>query len=504
MEYGVGRSIPPVPEPYPFMPRQNQRLPILVAGFVAYVGFILASFPGEMNPDSRNQLEQALTGDYNDWHPPVMARLWSLLLHLGGDPVGTMFVLQIACWGLAFVLLSLTLARLGHRIAAWAVFLVGLFPPFLMQIGNIHKDVGLAAALMLAVALVARSRLAGERTPPWAIVLAGLLLAYAGLVRSSGWFAVLPVVMWMVWPAGLRRPIRSGLVCGLVALVMVLPSNGLNNGLLGARPSGVIRTLQIFDLAGIARFSRDTSVIMDQMTLEEIDDCYTPVIADTFYHGRRCGFLWDRIAGSPDTPTGLATDIPGAVATEPASLTGPWIGAIARHPLAWAEHRLAHFNSAMQFLVPGHQAALPAIQALVEGQKAKQPAPKGLRRVMDIVRFGPWSTPGLWLAFGLGVLFVTHDARRRGDVLATLSLALTLAGCAYLGGFLFVGVANDPRNGLTGGATILTAMTLLIPGFPDHVRRFPDRLSFAGFLALATVIAMLAYRASVPDALYFL
>ncbi|MCL6708295.1 hypothetical protein M8R20_14945 [Pseudomonas sp. R2.Fl] len=486
------------------MPRQNHRLLILLAGLVAYVGFILARFPGEMNPDSQSQLEQALTGEYNDWHPPVMARLWSLLLHLGGDPVGPMFVFQIACWGLAFVLLSLTLARLGHRAGAWAVFLVGLFPPFLMQIVNIHKDVGLAATLMLAVALVARSRLAGERTPPWAVVLSGLLLVYAGLVRSNGWFAVLPVVLWIAWPAGLRRPIRSGLVCGLLAVVMVVPSGGLNNGLFGARPAGALRTLQIFDLAGIARFSRDTSVLQDKITLEEIDGCYSPVIADTFYHGRRCGFLWDRIAGSPDTPTGRATDIPGAVATEPTSLTGPWIGAIARHPLAWAEHRLAHFNSAMQLLVPGHQAALPAIQAVVDGQKAKEPAPQGLRRVLDLVRFGPWSTPALWLAFGLGVLIVTHDARRRGDVPATLALALTLAGSSYLGAFLFVGVANDPRYGLAGGAAILTAMALLVPGFPDCVRRFPGRLSLATFLALATVIAMLAYRASVPDALYFI
>lgn len=503
MEYGFGRFIMPLPEFRLLMPRQSHRVLIVLAGLIAYLGFVIARFPGEMNPDSQSQLEQALSGDYHDWHPPVMARLWSLFLSLS-DGVWTMFVFQILCWGLAFVLLALTLDRLGHRAGAWAVFLVGLFPPFLMQIVNIHKDVGLAATLMLAVALVARSRLAGERTPLWAAGLAAVLIAYAGLVRANGWFAVLPVAMWMVWPAGLRRPIYSGLVCGLLAVVLVLPSGMVNHGVLGARASGAIRTLQLFDLAGIARFSRDTSVVMDQMTLEEVDRCYTPVIADPFYHGHRCGFLWDRIAGSPDTSHGLATDIPGAVATEPASLGLPWITAIVHHPLAWAEHRLAHFNAAMQFLVPGHQAAMPAIQAAVEGQEAREPAPGGLRWVLDLVRFGPWATPALWFAFGLGVLFVTHDARRRGDVLATLSLGLALAGCSYLGGFLFVGVANDPRYALTGGVTILTAMALLVPGLPDYVRRLPDRLSLATFLALVTVIAMLSYRASVPDALYFL
>ncbi|MBR0556555.1 glycosyltransferase family 39 protein [Ciceribacter sp. L1K23] len=483
------------------MSRLNHRLLILILGLVGWVGFILVRFPGEMNPDSQSQLEQAMTGTYNDWHPPIMARLWSLFLSVS-DGVWTMFVFQMVCWALAFVLLALTLARLGHRVGAWAVFLVGFFPPFLMQIVNIHKDVGLAATVMLAVALVARTRLAGEKTPLWAAVIAGLLLLYAGLVRTNGWFVVLPVALWMLWPAGLRRPLRSGLLMGLAALVLVLPSGMINHGLLGARDAGALRTLQIFDMAGIAHVSRDLSGLEGHITLEEIDECYTPVIADTFYHARRCGFLWDRIAGSPDTPTGLATDIPGAVATEPASLGGMWVSAIARHPLAWAEHRLRHFNAAMQFLIPGHQAALPAIHAIVDGQPAALPPLEGAARIMDLVRYGPWATPALWLALGLGVLIITHDARRRGDPLATLSLALTLAGCSYMGAFLFIGVANDPRYGLVGGATILTAVALLIPGFTDYVRRFSDRLSLATLIAVATVIAMLAYRASVPDALY--
>lgn len=484
------------------MPRQSHRLLIVLLGLAIWLGFALGRYPGELNPDSEGQIAQALSGKYDDWHPPVMARLWSLLLPLGAGPAGTMFVAQILCWGLAFTLLALALERLGHRLGAWAVFLVGLFPPFLMQIVYIHKDVGLVASLMLAVALVARFRLAGERLPPWAAVAASLLVLYAGLVRANGWFAAIPLAVWMVWPRALRRPVLAVLACGLAALVMTVPANMINRDLLGARPAGAIRSLQLFDLAGIAHFSRDTSVMDDKITLEALDACYSPVIADTFYHGNRCGFVWDRIAGRPDTPSGLASDVPDAASIAAARLGWPWLAAIARHPLAWAQHRVLHFNAAMQFLVPSHQAAIPAIHALVDGKEAKLPAPQGMARIMDIVRFGPWATPALWLALGLGVLVITHDARRRGDALATLSLALTLSGLAYLGAFLFVGVANDPRYGLTGGAAILTATALLIPGLRDDLSRVPARYAIAVVLLLATCTAMLAYRASVPDALY--
>ncbi|WP_158295638.1 hypothetical protein [Crenalkalicoccus roseus] len=43
--------------------------------FVASViGFVAAAcFPGVMRPDSFHQYEQAITGRYTDWHPPVMA-----------------------------------------------------------------------------------------------------------------------------------------------------------------------------------------------------------------------------------------------------------------------------------------------------------------------------------------------------------------------------------------------------------------------------------------------
>jgi hypothetical protein len=43
--------------------------PILLA-VIVFVAQALWSSPGELIADSREQLQQALSGQYSDWHPP--------------------------------------------------------------------------------------------------------------------------------------------------------------------------------------------------------------------------------------------------------------------------------------------------------------------------------------------------------------------------------------------------------------------------------------------------
>ena len=45
---------------------------ILVAAWALFVAY---AWPGIMTWDSINQLTQARTGDYGNWHPPLMAAL---------------------------------------------------------------------------------------------------------------------------------------------------------------------------------------------------------------------------------------------------------------------------------------------------------------------------------------------------------------------------------------------------------------------------------------------
>lgn len=62
-------------------------------------------YPGLMSPDSLAQYEQAKSGIYNDWHPPLMSMILRVIITLGGD-IGTMILFQClaAIFGLRVVL----------------------------------------------------------------------------------------------------------------------------------------------------------------------------------------------------------------------------------------------------------------------------------------------------------------------------------------------------------------------------------------------------------------
>jgi hypothetical protein len=480
---------------------RSNRFYLLIFAASSFAGLLLVRFPGEMNPDSQSQFAQAVAGTYNDWHPPIMARLWSVF-RLLADGTWTMFVFQTVCYGAAFTLLALALNHRARPVAAWIVLLVGLFPPFLMMIVNIHKDVGLAVTVLLAFASIVHFRFRERPIPALAHICIALLLAYAALVRANGYFAVLPVAMLVWFPALLRRPVAAGLIA-IVLSVMLVPVSGLINGnLLGARSAGALRTLQIFDLAGIAHFSRDENVLAGTIGLEQLNNCYSPLIADAFYHGNRCGFVWDAVAGSHDTPAGLSTDPDTGGKSIPGHPLGSmWLHAIIDHPLAYLEHRALHFNSEMQFATSSHEVDLRHVLSVVSGEPPTVQALEGHRKILDLVRYGVWSTPAFWLGIGLIVLLATHDARRRRDIVDTASLVLALSGIIYIAAFFAIGVASDPRYQLVGMIAIFVA---LVFAGPTLARRARERSagSLLAITALCVIIAvMVACRYIIPDPL---
>jgi hypothetical protein len=124
---------------------------------LAAIGFcaanIVSRYPGIGNPDSKHQYQQAVSGHYYDWHPPVMAWLWSLL-RVFGDGSGSIYAFHIILYWLGFGLIAITLNRIGRPRAAWVALAVGLFPPFMMMNVELLKDVGLAVAFLTAFGIL--------------------------------------------------------------------------------------------------------------------------------------------------------------------------------------------------------------------------------------------------------------------------------------------------------------------------------------------------------------
>src|SRR5881275_3707109 len=82
---------------------------------IASIALIAALFwPGVPMYDTVAQYRQVLGGPVDDWHPPVMVRLWQLLHPLAAGPA-PMFVTQVALYGAGFALIVAALVRSRRR-----------------------------------------------------------------------------------------------------------------------------------------------------------------------------------------------------------------------------------------------------------------------------------------------------------------------------------------------------------------------------------------------------
>ena len=372
--------------------------PAAVVAIVLMLADIAVHWPGTLVPDSKNQLRQAIAGSFTDWHPPIMAELWSVL----GSKVPAMLVLQVALYWLGFWALSETLRRRGSGRWSWLMLAAGLTPIGLNYTGIIGKDDLLASFFIAAFGVAALTR------RYW---LAAPLGIFGMLCRANGVFALPPLFV-----ANRRGSKPLVIALSVIAAAILVPlSSFINHDILRARPTGVERSLQLFDLAGIAHFSGDSSVLPAGM--ERAEQCYTPVLWDTLWLERT------RAGGHP----GFACAV--AFSNLPPSLTGSWLKGIARHPIAYLRHRVAHFNSTTFFFVPPMEQCVAAA-ALHTCDFSK----RGL--LIDFIEKNALLWPVTWLAVGLVMLFQRRDA---------VSEALTLSALLYGFAYLVVGVASDFR-----------------------------------------------------------
>ena len=426
-------------------------------------------WPGVAMYDTIDQYHQAVTGAYEDWHPPVMARLWSLLLPFGGGQA-PMFVLQTALYAAGLGLLAARLAQGGGWRRSAAVLAIGAWPLFSGWEGVVLKDAQMAAALVAATGLAGWWRLAGRRLPLAAAAAIILLLLYALLVRGNAVFAVVPLALALFgWPR-LNHPLaRAAAALAAVAALLALAPL-VNHRLLGAAETGIERTLPTYDLAGIAHFAGAQAVPAlppEAWAGIEARDCYRPFFWDTFGDARRCGFIHD----------GLDEAAPAG------ALSRLWVGTIVRHPIAYAEHRLGHWNATLRWLVPRNwPVAAPPSES--EPNDAGLVSPGGAAAcaaaLADWIGATPFGWPILWFAASLAVLALAGPSQGPAPALA---FALALSAAVLEASFAAISISADLRYHLWPMLATALAWTLLA-GTP-----LPRRGLWIAGLALALLLA---------------
>lgn len=386
---------------------------------------LAAYWPGIMYWDAVRQYGQAVSGHFDDWHPPAMEWVWRRLIVLQPGPA-PMLLLQTGLYWLGFALLAGSAWRAGRRRLAVLIVLPALLPFALATLGSVLKDSLMAGALLAAAGLTAW---AGEERR-WGLRSAAIaLLLFAATLRFNALLAALPLLVAVLPGAWRRTPTRliACIVVSALALAVAMP---LANRATGARPSGVALSLVIFDLGGITEQSGVDAfpplAVSDPVAINH--RCYDPV-------------RWDSYAWwvAEPCPIGFA-GVRDAFAAHRQSPYLFWLKAIAAHPLAYAEHRFRHANDNLRFII-GHDVERPVQPQSAPNDWGYRIARNPAQRWIDWLAVQTCRTPLGWpicwitLAFGL----VWAGWRVAG------AMPLALSAAMYGGGYLLLSVASDLR-----------------------------------------------------------
>jgi hypothetical protein len=437
-------------------------------------------WPGIALFDSVEQYRQAVTGVVFDWHPPAMARLWGVLAQLwpGGAP---MLVLQLGLYWLGLGLLAAALARRERQVAAWAVLAVGIGPILSCWMGAILKDAQLLGALSAAAGIAGWYALAERRRPAWATGAMLMLLLYATLVRANAVFATAPLTLALLgWPGLRRMRWRAAACLGAIAIVILLTPPA-NHRLFGAEREGPENSLLLYDIAGTSiRAGTDSAgVSASKWRSLAAAGCYSPLEWDAFSEPGPCT-IGNGLAAQPETPP----------------LYGIWRETIVRHPIAYAAHRLAHFNLTLRFLARPNE---PRAVAPVDSEPNRlglNAEPTGAERAWQEVGLvwaaTPLAWPILWLALAAVGLWASRTAPDTPE--RRLAQALLLSACCGGLSYAFVSVAPDLRYHLW---TILASgLGLVLLACAGGIGR--RHLAVGGAVSGAVIVAGTAARLLLP------
>lgn len=458
------------------------RLPLMLIGvaLALAIGSALLLWPGIVVYDTVHQYGQAVSGQIDDWHPPVMARLWQLLLwlHLGGS--GPLLLIQLSLYWGGIGLVAAALARTGAWRAGWATLLAGLSPLVVDWLIVVVKDAQMIAAMVGAVGLVGWYRLQGRALPRIVVALVAVLLGYAMLARVNAVFAVVPLALALGGWAGLQRWPARAVALLLCTLLAIGGADVVNHRLLGAERSHVERTQAIFDLAGIAHYAglrTMPGVPEPEWADAERKRCLMPFYWDPFGDPARCGAIGSRFL-SVGGPSPILHD---------------WVVAIATHPIAYAEHRLAHLNATLR-IGAGYDERSATAPGDSEPNTNGLGRPGGpvthrLQRLVAAVAETPLGSPAVWLVAAAAIGWTLRGTARQPA--RDLGLALVLSGVLMTASFAVVSIASDLRYHLwLMAATALAAV--LLAGCRGIDRR---RLRIAALVVAVACVASVVARA---------
>lgn len=437
---------------------------IIYGAFVATWASIIIFmfFPGYIYSDSFDQYQQALSGEFSDWHPPIMSAIWRLQILFFGT--GSIFyatnILAV------YIALYLLLMPYKFWISIPIFIILALCPVFFGLAPIVWKDVFLASLVFLSASIaINRITVNGKIEKKYKIISLVLLLV-ASLVRANAPFITAPLIVLFL--IGWDNRFKSILISGIAAIGLIGISGPINNHLLGARQSHPLISLEVYDLAGVSNFSGKLQVPGTYSTDEQqriLNSCYSSTHWDVYAWGE-CAFVTENLNRN--------------------GLGSAWLRAILNNPLAYFEHRVSHFNDFLRFI--GNEPAYKYYVSVPPGYQSDNPqrinaTHQYYTRLMERYNSQPWHYGFVWYAISIGLFIATFKPK---NTIENLINCLSFASFLYISGYLIVGVAADFRYFLPA-VYLLIASTVVLAGYARTIL-----LSKQGLIGIATTLAIIS------------
>lgn len=415
-----------------------------------FVVQIYAFHWGVITPDTVFQLGQALSGQYDDWHPPATTWLWRQLMQFGSGTAPILLFQTMLYW-IGIWLIADSLRRRRHPGAALCVILCAALPIPFGQMGAILKDPLLAACCLISAGLLLASDGWKSSRRRLAFIGALAILMFATATRVNAIFATAPLLAaWM--PRGsMGNPWKTA--GALAASTVFLGAAGwaIDNVALHPHHSQPIYSLVNFDLAGIvAEGGKNAYPNLDEARARRLTAlCYDPAQYNPTYLNR-CDAVED--------------DLIQYAASHGQSASGILWHAVATSPVAYLRHRFAHLNRNWRLWVPNvpndavYVMTTPNSYGL---EFTENTATKSISWMARIMAISPFGRPVTWIAIAIGLLFTSATIPSRRFV-SGVAASVILYGSAYA----IVSVAPDLRYNFW---TILGTMMALAVRWPELI-----------------------------------
>jgi len=194
---------------------------------IVFLVYFIAYYPGGFTPDNRKQIIQALTNDYNDWHPVVHTLIaFKLPLTLTGNWFGSIVLFQLLCFsailGYAFNVILEYVNKL-YVYASLILLMLNPLVPYTLMFP--HKDNAFAAGAVLLTVYCVRIHFSkGD----WLknnlnLILFVATAAITTLLRHNALLFTVPLALVVLFHTSKKRFIVTCLAVVSLCLIVKFP-----------------------------------------------------------------------------------------------------------------------------------------------------------------------------------------------------------------------------------------------------------------------------------------